>query len=287
MKLAKHCLCCGSDNIRKTPAILMPFISKRIFGYDYTCIDESWNLYNIDNTKALMLCQSLQCCNCEFLFCDMRFDNDEMSNLYEDYRGKNYVSLRDFYEPGYKNKNDILNMGITYKSQIEIFLNDIGNYNSILDWGGDDGINTPKFNAEKLFIYDISGKTVLPSFISLNQNELKNYNYDLIICSNVLEHVSYPLDLLSNIKNHMDENTVLYIEIPYEKIMLQKKISNKNEIKRHWHEHINFYSENSIQELLAISGLDIVKIKVYSDLLTENLVNFENMFMIACKKRPV
>jgi hypothetical protein len=85
----------------------------------------------------------------------------------------------------------------------------------------------------------------------------------------------------------MDENTVLYIEIPYEKIMLQKKISNKNEIKRHWHEHINFYSENSIQELLAISGLDIVKIKVYSDLLTENLVNFENMFMIACKKRPV
>jgi SAM-dependent methyltransferase len=284
MKQANECPCCGEVNFKKTSAILMPFLSKRIFGYDYVCIDESWNLYNFENTKAITLCHSLQCNNCEFLFCDLRFDDEEMSNLYNDYRGESYVQLRDFYEPGYRIKNEIINQGINYKSKIESFLSNFGDYRIILDWGGDDGINTPVFQANDLYIYDISNKKVLPNFTLLEKQDLKNYSYDLIVCSNVLEHVSYPRELLQDIRNYMSKDTVLYIEIPCEKLIMKKEIIDKNEIKRHWHEHINFYSENSIKELLKACNLNILEIEIFSNTLDKNLVNFDYIFMIACKK---
>lgn len=284
MKQANECPCCGEVNFKKTSAILMPFLSKRIFGYDYVCIDESWNLYNFENTKAITLCHSLQCNNCEFLFCDLRFDDEEMSNLYNDYRGESYVQLRDFYEPGYRIKNEIINQGINYKSKIESFLSNFGDYSIILDWGGDDGINTPVFSAKDLYIYDISNKEVLPNFTLLQKQDLKNYSYDLIVCSNVLEHVSYPRELLQDIRNYMSKDTVLYIEIPCEKLIMKKEIIDKNEIKRHWHEHINFYSENSIKELLKACNLNILEIEIFSNTLDKNLVNFDYIFMIACKK---
>jgi hypothetical protein len=65
---------------------------------------------------------------------------------------------------------------------------------------------------------------------------------------------------------------------------MKKEIIDKNEIKRHWHEHINFYSENSIKELLKACNLNILEIEIFSNTLDKNLVNFDYIFMIACKK---
>lgn len=284
MKLAKKCPCCSSNIFNKNPSVLMPFISKRIFDYDVVAIDQSWKLYNFPEGLCLTQCSSCQCKNCDFLFLDMRFDDEEMSNLYKGYRDEEYVALRDFYEPDYANKNTAMLNGIKYKSDIETFLENLGDYKNILDWGGDDGINTPFPDSENVYIYDISNKEVLGNFISLNENQIEDHSYDLIVCSNVLEHVSYPQEILFEISKLMDQNTILYIEVPYEKIMNNLDKDNLYKQKRHWHEHINFYSEKSLIELIKSCNLDIVKKQIYSQSINTYVSNVDQLFMIACKK---
>lgn len=284
MKQAKKCLCCDSKNLSKGSAVLMPFIAHRIFGYEITNIDNSWNLHNFPTGLCLSQCFSCQCQDCSFLFLDMRFDDEEMSSLYQDYRGENYSIIRDKFEPGYFEKNKQIESGIKYKKDIELFLEELGEYKTILDWGGDDGINTPCFEAEKVFIYDISDKKVLPNFESIENSQLHNHKYDLIVCSNVLEHVSYPQDMLKDIASVMDKNTILYIEVPYEKIMANNSDSKNVYInKKHWHEHINFYSQKSLVKLTESCGLEIIKQKIHTDSINTSVSNVSNLFMIACK----
>ena len=285
MKIVKSCPCCSSKNFAKSSSVLMPFIAKRIFDYDLSTIDESWNLFNFPQGLCLSQCCSCQCLDCGFLFLDMRFDDEEMSNLYANYREDEYTILRDFYEPGYAEKNQTMQDGIKYKPDIELFLSDLGNYNNVLDWGGDDGLNTPYSNAEKVFIYDISGNQVKDNLISLSEKNIKDFQYDLIVCSNVLEHVSYPKDILFEISQLMDDETVLYIEVPFEKLMQNNPhAKNKYLLKKHWHEHINFFSESSLHELTKNCGLKIVKQKVYGANVNQTISNIENVLMIACKK---
>jgi hypothetical protein len=83
----------------------------------------------------------------------------------------------------------------------------------------------------------------------------------------------------------MDEDTVLYIEVPYEKLMQNNSESkDKYLTKRHWHEHINFFSENSLVQLTKTCGLKIVKQKIYGENVNHSISNIENVLMIACKK---
>ena len=45
MKISTYCPCCFSFDIEKSDAILMPFMAKKIFDYDYVNIDKNWNLF--------------------------------------------------------------------------------------------------------------------------------------------------------------------------------------------------------------------------------------------------
>ncbi len=285
MKIIDICPCCNSKNINKSPAVLMPFLSKRIFDYDVVKIDSSWNLFNFPEGLCLSHCRSCQCQECKFLFLDMRFDDEEMAKLYDGYREEAYSKTRDFYEPGYYERNKVIQFEIKYKKEIENFLTDLGQYNTLLDWGGDQGLNTPFKHIQNKFIFDISGKKVLDSFTSIKYEHLSNFNYDLIICSNVLEHVSYPQVLLNDIVKQMHSDTILYVEVPFEKIMM--KYPNSTELyleKKHWHEHINFFSEESLHKLTNECSLEIIKTKVHNNLLEKNIINIDSMIMLACKK---
>ena len=82
------------------------------------------------------------------LFLDIRFDNFEMKQLYKDYRNDHYLKLRENYEPGYTERNNILSVQIHYMNLIEDFIreNTGDNFKTLLDWGGESGINTPFFH---------------------------------------------------------------------------------------------------------------------------------------------
>lgn len=287
MNFSSNCPCCNSDDLAKSAAILMPFMSKMLFDYEIDEITESWGLKNISNGSLYMPCKSVQCQNCGFLYSDMRFDDSELLNLYDNYRTDYYIALRDSLEPGYKLKHQSLEEGIKYKKDIESFLSEFVSNPVILDWGGFDGSNTPFVNSsDKIYIYDLIVKDLSDEFVFLDKKQLSNYKYDLIICSNVLEHVSYPKNILDEIAYSMDNTTTLYIEVPYESLMMMNEKSLKiHSLKKHWHEHINFFSISSLEKLIEQSNLKIEKFEIFQNNKSLEYASFNYLFMIACKKK--
>lgn len=79
-------------------------------------------------------------------------------------------------------------------------------------------------------------------------------HYDLIVCRHVLEHIPYPSDVLTEIHQCMKDETLLYVEVPHEAVMAQS-LDVKASDKKHWHEHINFFSIKSLEILLKSCGL--------------------------------
>jgi hypothetical protein len=263
-RIATECVCCKSKYLKKSPAILMPFIADRVFGWKPVEIDDSWGLKTIKNGNAYSICNSLYCINCGFLFLDIRFSEAELNSLYDDYRGQGYTDLREIYEPGYKAKNDSLLAGINYIAVIETFLNPYLSFPiRMLDWGGDTGKNTPFKEKNNLFhLFDIGSKPVVDGAKVVDKNTALSTKYDLIVCSNVLEHVPYPAELILDMKKAMGKETVLYIEVPLEDIVrLSEPHADLSLMKKHWHEHINFYSENSLLQMLNHCGLKVLELK--------------------------
>lgn len=282
--VADQCVCCGSQAIQSVPAILMPFVAHRIFGWAPALIDETWGLNTVQTGMAYSVCKTLLCTNCGLLFSDIRFSNHELTNLYQDYRGEEYTTLREKYEPGYAQRNDALMHEIDYGEIVENFLEPLLDFPlSILDWGGDTGKNTPFKDRCKAFdIFDISNIDVIAGARSVNKQDALASKYDLVVCSNVLEHVPYPSDLLNDIKGTMHAESVLYIEVPYEEVI---RVYGHSAIthKKHWHEHINFFSPTSLLALIANCGLAVLLIKHDASI----VVGFKSsrIIQIACRLR--
>ena len=260
--IATSCICCGNSGLRTSPAILMPFVAHRAFGWRPVTIDASWDLQTVPFGQAYSVCNSLLCTQCGLLFLDIRFDDAAMSRLYANYRSEQYTDLRESYEPGYRARNVDLEKGVTYLPVIEAFLRPLLPERSlhILDWGGDTGINTPfKGQGHCIDIYDISNVAPQRGFSRVSHKEACNGIYDLIVCSNVLEHAPDPVALLIQIRRLMHHETILYIEVPHEPHM-RGHTSGEAQLrtKRHWHEHINFFTANALRALVARVSMELV-----------------------------
>jgi SAM-dependent methyltransferase len=219
------------------------------------------------------------------LFLDIRFSDSEISRLYRGYRGDEYTTLRERYEPGYKARNDRLTEGVDYLDEVEAFLAPYLPTNiTLLDWGGDTGVNTPfRGNpANIIHLHDISGIETTGAISRVSVQTATQHNYDLVVCSNVLEHVPYPTVLLEDIKQVMRSSTVLYLEVPRENLVCENldpaSLLSK---KKHWHEHINFFSETSLKALLLSTGLSILSFKIHN-ILSEGVSH--SQFMVSCTK---
>lgn len=282
-RVADQCVCCGSTELNTAPAILMPFVAHRAFGWAPVAIDESWGLRTVPTGMAYTVCRSMQCGNCGLLFSDIRFADNEMVRLYKDYRGVEYTALREQYEPGYTLRNEALQGSIDYGELLNRFLEPLlpNEPLAILDWGGDSGKNTPlRYRARQHDVYDISNNPVIAGARAVTREQVIEHRYDLIVCSNVLEHVSYPSDLLEDMRRAMVPQTLLYVELPFEEVMRQHgdmAIAHK----KHWHEHINFFSPNAIRTLLANVGLSVVALNTDSSI-TAGLKS-SYMMQIACR----
>jgi hypothetical protein len=69
----------------------------------------------------------------------------------------------------------------------------------------------------------------------------------------VIEHVPYPHETLLDIRQAMRGKGLLYLEVPFEDVM-HGACAGASARKRHWHEHINFFSEESLARLADNCG---------------------------------
>jgi len=281
-RIARDCVCCGSTNLYKSPAIMMPFIAYRAFGWNAVEITPEWGLRSVKCGYAYPLCNTVQCAECGLLFLDIRFNNSEMSSLYKNYRTDSYALMRDEFEPGYFEKNKYITHGISYINQIEDFLSPhLKLPVSILDWGGDTGQNAPFQNSHTVLdVYDISTRPVVDGTRQVNQSTLASTKYDLIVCANVLEHIPFPAKVIDEIKKSMHKDSILYIEVPREEIFKDNECSVElYKMKRHWHEHINFFSINSLNKLVSSCGMLLIDMKYL-----EVADGYHNVYhAVACK----
>lgn len=209
MKLAKSCICCQSQAVRTSPAILSPFVAKRIFGWSPVEITPEWGFRDIPNGMTQTICATVACEGCGAIFLDMRFDHEELGALYSDYRGPEYTSLREHFEPGYAQHNKTLLEKPTYIPFVEQLLSRYVNLNPIvLDWGGDVGLNTPfAAVASRHDVYDISGKETIGRARCVDYASISK-DYDLIVCCQVLEHVADPVSLVREMTEFMSPTTI-------------------------------------------------------------------------------
>ncbi|NNM74531.1 class I SAM-dependent methyltransferase [Enterovirga aerilata] len=237
----------------------MPFLAYRVFGWESVEITPDWNMRDLPLGRTQAMCNTLACTSCGLLFLDMRFDPEEMSALYADYRGDDYAATRGRFEPGYEWRNAILNEGSRYIETVEELLAPyLSSTPRVLDWGGDTGINTPfRGRASLHHVYDISNKPPVDGAEIVDREGILSAEYDLVVSSNVLEHVPAPGDALEEIVSVMGPETVLYIEVPHEDVVrLVPCEADRIRAKRHWHEHVNFFTEPAIDAMLARAGLE-------------------------------
>lgn len=239
----------------------MPFLAKRIFNHDPVEITADWGLRDLRQGMAYSLCNTLECTVCGAIFLDYRFSEKELMRLYKDYRGSEYNALRTEFEPAYAGTVPHYHGRSAYLEAVESTLSPyLPSQPRVLDWGGDSGSNSPfRFLAGSLHVYDISGIEVCAEATKVSREECLANVYDLIVCSQVLEHVSYPVRVLQEITQLLRPETILYLEVPLEEVFRTTgDCTARGSTKRHWHEHINFFSPASLEALARTCGLHIL-----------------------------
>ncbi|WP_347268523.1 methyltransferase domain-containing protein [Paracoccus sp. (in: a-proteobacteria)] len=101
----------------------------------------------------------------------------------------------------------------------------------------------------------LQGQSAPPPFASHHATPA----YDLVVCMQVLEHVADPLAVLQELTAHLGPQTRLYVEVPHEALIRQHPPgTDMTPHKRHWHEHINFFTEAALRQLAARAGLRVL-----------------------------
>ncbi|GMO58086.1 MAG: hypothetical protein Ta2G_18130 [Termitinemataceae bacterium] len=270
------CLICGSKNVEIKKAVIADFLLERI-----------WN--NKKDKKTDLI----HCKECGFAYFKQRLNEEEASHLYTGYRNGCYQQQRQKYESWYtKEINNFTSDDVAYnfsqETMEQIFCEANINIEEIkiaLDYGGDTGKNIPRiFNKDtKKYVYDISGVDTEKDVIGLTDlNVVRNTKYDFIMNTGVLEHVSSPKEIVLIIKSLLRDNGITYIEVPFDspfhkvptdyiQFLFNKNFKIKALIDRFilnlkypykMHEHINYFTPESINKLLQNCGLDVKTVRV-------------------------
>ncbi len=130
---------------------------------------------------------------------------------------------------------------------------------TIIDIGGNDSSFLKLFKAKNRINIDPNGydnekkiKVYKTFFNKINFKKFKSRNQNIFFSSHTLEHLDKPKDLIKNIALNMKNTDRLYLQFPsLERLILKKRFDQL------CHQHLNFFSINSINKLLNLNDLYI------------------------------
>ncbi len=199
---------------------------------------------------AYPLCNSLQCRDCGALFLDIRFSDAEMARLLTAAMATpSSTALRERFEPGYAALNTALAERAAYLPEVEAMIAPHAPGGRMCWTKGDTGLNTAVLTAPRsLSVHDISGSTWSRAS-AVDRQDGRPRRFDLVVCSNVLEHVPAPAGPLDDIAEAMAPETLLYLEVPHEAYVIQNAgVEDLAAGAKYWHEHVNFFTEGRRRE---------------------------------------
>jgi SAM-dependent methyltransferase len=133
----------------------------------------------------------------------------------------------------------------------------------ILDIGCNDGTQLDSFKslgyqtygidpAENIYAISSAKHKVICDFFGPKVVDKVNYTFDAITAQNVFAHNPNPLEFLQSCKKLMSEHTLLFIQTSQADMVLN------NEFDTIYHEHINFFNINSMNELAKRADLYLI-----------------------------
>ena len=184
--------------------------------------------------------KSVFCNNCGFIFTNPRFSEDELSIKYQIIEKIDSVKTR-FQQkpaPGVASRSKRI-----YNLVNSFIAPEPEKRPAILDYGGASGYNLiPFINQYDCYLIDYE-KWQLPdgvTYLGKNHTVLdKDKRFDAILLLHVLEHVPDPVVLLDSLSGYLNENGIIYVEVPLGCFREWKNLSEPLT-------HINFFSEESI-----------------------------------------
>lgn len=90
-----------------------------------------------------------------------------------------------------------------------------------------------------------------------NPNDSLGKTFDLIICSDVIEHIAYPENLLRYIKTHAHAKTKIIISTPERDILRGKNCSSSPKL-----EHIREWNQEEFCKFLLSQGLKVNEVRI-------------------------
>ena len=206
---ATACPCCEATDLNGRDALIAPFIAR----------------YLLDQPASR--CRILHCRSCDAMFFDQRLDHDEISRLYDGYRGETYYAARHACEPWYTRRfNDRIGDDQEIEVRKTLYQKALAPWcsagvDSVLDFAGDAGQLMPGGPGREHWVYDISGVPTVEGVRKIDgEAGLSDRAFDLVLLCHVVEHFSAPLQEMIAVAGHVHPGGLLYVEAPLERFSL-------------------------------------------------------------------
>ena len=155
----------------------------------------------------------------------------------------------------------------TLKKYFDWFANFAAEYNpsahNVLDIACNDGTQLDSFKnigiktygidpAKNLFELSSKNHSVICDYFNEKTASILKQKFDIIVAQNVVAHTSSPIEFLSGCKKIMHKDSLLFIQTSQANMVLN------NEFDTIYHEHISFFSLNSMINLARQAGLYVI-----------------------------
>jgi len=253
----KKCIICNQASLK------LDTIANKILG-----LNDKFNVYKCKNCNQCLLLPQLNYDELNKLYSSAYFDNSTSLN---------FDQHNDISKASDDYKNIISSRLLKFRSTINLLkiINPKGNL--ILDVGAATGefLNEAKkmnLQIEGIEFSEFAIEQALANYnIKIEKLQLSEISsekkYDFIHLNHVFEHFNDPNEEVKNLYSLLDENGVLYIEIPFQfhfiERILYKYFKNKPQFSLSSVHHPFFYTPQTIRSILEYHNFNVISIKVF------------------------
>jgi len=205
-----------------------------------------------DNVPLLPL-RIVLCNSCGFVYQEITFDLNELSKIYE-------IAYESYHSPV------IGSVGGSLASDFLEFLENCTDPNDkkVLEIGCFDGyflsLLRDKHSCDVIGCDPSHGAKIAESIgVKVIQDyfspRLFHETFDMIVLRGLLEHVLNPTGFLKDVETVTSKNGIIAIEVPNLEYSLRNGV-----IGDFFHEHLSYFTKNSLTNCLSLSGFEPVKI---------------------------